>query len=649
MTISTELLEIAADIVASEFSFSGREVKERAKSSSCGANAQGGGGFQPGNTCGKRDGKGSESSEGGGKGASVNPKILEWAREKFGDDTTAENFAKWFGDSKVVDAEGNPLVVYHGTRRSSGGKIGQGGFAVNSVGVVSAFFDMDAERADGYAVSFDESFNERKDGVIIPAFLAIKNPKVFKSEYNFELDAKSIKKAKDEGYDGYSASGRVFLPFSPTQIKSATGNSGTFDPKDPNITKSGSDCGANGPGGGGFQPGNTCGREDGAGEPQGEAGKAKPQGAFAKAREAAKADLERIRSEVIKTAEEWAAKIEEAKKVADAEFDKIAGATEPMEKAWKNMKGKTGEEKAEALRLYEAEAAKFDLLRGPANEAQARYRKMQEEARIAVAAVIGKESLALSESLGITDKHEQSVEENSRLHYSLLGVVAEEAKVLKDPSAMKSVTSGRAREARIAATEFLDSMLHPAIHQSALHSEIVYMEHGERASARPVRRGWNEAKQSEDDNKTGFSSIPLDATSSTYIHEYGHQVEFGSQEIRDLTLDFLASRTQGEEIVSLKEKYPDTNYDEWERGAKDGFAKAHEAAGFAPEDAESKAYYAGKSYGTRLTELLPMGLELMHKDAAAFAKADPEWFDLVAGIATGRLLPIAQKRLKDGK
>ena len=74
----------------------------------------GGGGFQPGNTCGKRDGKGSESAEGGGKGASVNPKILAWAREKFGDDTTAENFAKWFGDSKVVDEDGNPLTVYHG-------------------------------------------------------------------------------------------------------------------------------------------------------------------------------------------------------------------------------------------------------------------------------------------------------------------------------------------------------------------------------------------------------------------------------------------------------------------------------------------------------------------------------------------------------
>ena len=33
--------------------------------------------------------------------------------------TSLAAFKKWFGKSKVVDADGNPLVVYHGT--SSGG------------------------------------------------------------------------------------------------------------------------------------------------------------------------------------------------------------------------------------------------------------------------------------------------------------------------------------------------------------------------------------------------------------------------------------------------------------------------------------------------------------------------------------------------
>lgn len=82
--------------------------------SGCGANAEGGGGFQPGNTCGKEDGAG----EAKGKEGKPNPKVLEWARKKFGSDEVAENFARWFGDSKVVDEDGNPLLVYHGTNRS---------------------------------------------------------------------------------------------------------------------------------------------------------------------------------------------------------------------------------------------------------------------------------------------------------------------------------------------------------------------------------------------------------------------------------------------------------------------------------------------------------------------------------------------------
>src|SRR5690606_38147343 len=34
------------------------------------------------------------------------------------DQTETPEFRRWFGDSKVVDADGKPLVVYHGTGRS---------------------------------------------------------------------------------------------------------------------------------------------------------------------------------------------------------------------------------------------------------------------------------------------------------------------------------------------------------------------------------------------------------------------------------------------------------------------------------------------------------------------------------------------------
>ena len=50
------------------------------------------------------------------------PEVVAWAKEQFGDRVAPngkpafQNFVRWFGDSKVVDAEGKPMVVYHGTK-----------------------------------------------------------------------------------------------------------------------------------------------------------------------------------------------------------------------------------------------------------------------------------------------------------------------------------------------------------------------------------------------------------------------------------------------------------------------------------------------------------------------------------------------------
>jgi len=54
--------------------------------------------------------------------------------------------------------------------------------------------------------------------------------------------------AREHGYDGityrnvvekvdWEKGGSAYIAFDPTQIKSATGNRGTFDPNDPNITR----------------------------------------------------------------------------------------------------------------------------------------------------------------------------------------------------------------------------------------------------------------------------------------------------------------------------------------------------------------------------------------------------------------------------
>ncbi len=49
------------------------------------------------------------------------------------------------------------------------------------------------------------------------------------------------------------------------------------------------------------------------------------------------------------------------------------------------------------------------------------------------------------------------------------------------------------------------------------------------------------------------------------------------------------------------------------------------------------------------TKVLSKGLELLYKDSAAFAKADPEWFNLVVGIITGSSLVATRHNLEEDR
>lgn len=138
-------------------------------------------------------------------------------------------FKKWFGDSKVVDENGEPLVVYHGTGADFNSYIGH------------AFFTPSTKDAKQYGKK------------IMPVFLKLENPKVI--DYEFTDDnvgpngwgtEYDVDEAKTEGHDGVIFKNIVsgfkgeksftqYVAFDPTQIKSATGNIGTFDPNNPDI------------------------------------------------------------------------------------------------------------------------------------------------------------------------------------------------------------------------------------------------------------------------------------------------------------------------------------------------------------------------------------------------------------------------------
>lgn len=158
-------------------------------------------------------------------------------------------FRRWFGDSKVVDAEGKPLVVYHGTTRDFSEFKTQRGLG----GAVGFWFASTPEAGSRYAEPrmADDTANVR------PVYLALTNPAMFDDYAAFqaavaesgagayESRAKALRrKLEGRGHDGIviresetDGAGRRtdYVAFHPEQIKSAIGNRGTYDPTNPDI------------------------------------------------------------------------------------------------------------------------------------------------------------------------------------------------------------------------------------------------------------------------------------------------------------------------------------------------------------------------------------------------------------------------------
>lgn len=177
-------------------------------------------------------------------------------------------FWRWFGDSKVVDADGTPLVVYHGTVADfSAFKHGDVGFHFGSVSAGNNRIEY-TKSGDGEKI---------EPQCLLPVYLSIKNPlrmadvgdwgnpdivaafvaDMVITDDNFavryeaaEADIRASSNPLNDfrrvfermGYDGIvydnvaEGGGDSYIAFRPEQIKSATGNRGTFDPRDPDIT-----------------------------------------------------------------------------------------------------------------------------------------------------------------------------------------------------------------------------------------------------------------------------------------------------------------------------------------------------------------------------------------------------------------------------
>ena len=138
----------------------------------------------------------------------------------------SEAFKKWFGDSKVVDGNGNPLVVYHQTQEKFNV------FDLDKEQGFSGFFWFTSDKGKIERGETGASgASEGKKTHIIPAFLSSSKLGGW-DEYDKWSTASELIR---EGYDGLKLDDD-YIVFAPTQIKSAIGNSGEFDENNPDIT-----------------------------------------------------------------------------------------------------------------------------------------------------------------------------------------------------------------------------------------------------------------------------------------------------------------------------------------------------------------------------------------------------------------------------
>jgi hypothetical protein len=158
----------------------------------------------------------------------------------------SDAFNKWFGDSKVVDKDGNPLVVYHGSTDPKLKKFD----LRKAIEVEGGFFftdNIDVASQYTYERAYGDIIGDEPLGKVFNVYLSLQNPLEYKTKPGQRIvDAiemsKAIAEAKNKGHDGliirniddsigqtgdYSD---IYVAFKPNQIKSVF-NKGTWSPE----------------------------------------------------------------------------------------------------------------------------------------------------------------------------------------------------------------------------------------------------------------------------------------------------------------------------------------------------------------------------------------------------------------------------------
>ncbi len=189
------------------------------------------------------------------------PEALESRRAA--DQTETPAFKAWFGDSKIVGSDGKPMVMYHGSVRPEIVDFRP----AYSRDVKATYLSPDPVLASDFAT--DKNGGMAEGGTVYPVYVRASNPFDFDNEAHVsavlekmpkqaaERWARNIraglwegiefydaqKAIKELGFDGFyvrefDADAKNLAVYSANQIKSATGNRGTFDPYSDSILES---------------------------------------------------------------------------------------------------------------------------------------------------------------------------------------------------------------------------------------------------------------------------------------------------------------------------------------------------------------------------------------------------------------------------
>lgn len=178
------------------------------------------------------------------------PAPMQRVAEPGMDQTQTTEFRRWFGSSQVVDAQGRPLVVYHGTAGERTvfepywKQLERDAmpYELKGNGSIAQMYQLAKEEPEMHFFAAERGTAESYGPDVVEAYLKIDNmvgdPSMDRDEaiqlmLDQDADGAIFRDTTSSG--GYG--GVAYVVRRSNQIKSAIGNQGTFDPNNPSIVR----------------------------------------------------------------------------------------------------------------------------------------------------------------------------------------------------------------------------------------------------------------------------------------------------------------------------------------------------------------------------------------------------------------------------